>query len=595
MVLENRASLFGKLFKNSVVSHKDFKHNTMPTAKKYSNTIILPVKLKMAAGLLAAFFPLFCLAQPNSPSEPAAPQNNIIPKPVSVSTLKGKPVPIRSGTVLIADKKFAAQAAYLQQQVAGQCGVDLSIRTQQTPKRTAVVLSYDSLLSRPEMYTLEVANNRIKIRARDTEGMVYGIQTLLQLLPLGKGEVILLPALSITDYPRFRYRGMHLDVSRHFFPVSFIKKYIDYMAFHKFNTFHWHLTDDQGWRIEIKSYPRLTEIGAWRDSTLIGHTRATPVRFDATRYGGYYTQDEIREVIRYATMRGITVIPEIDIPGHSRAAIAAYPELSTHPDSVWQVAPLWATFNRHNNVLAPHPKTFAFLKAVFSEVAGLFPAPYIHIGGDECSQIWWKADPATQSFMKTHGLRDEAALQTYFIEQVADYLKEKGKKVIGWDEILEPGLDTSAIIMNWRGVQAAITAAEKGHQVIMSPGKPLYFDFYQSRQKDSLAIGGFNPWDSVYLFEPVPALLSDKRLEHRVLGAQANVWTEYMSYPSKVEYMIFPRMTALSEVLWSPREIRDIDDFRRRLKQAAVRRYQYWQSSYFRNFLEPDVTKATSR
>jgi hexosaminidase len=375
-----------------------------------------------------------------------------------------------------------------------------------------------------------------------------------------------------------------LDVSRHFFPASFVKKYIDYLAFHKMNTFHWHLTDDQGWRIEIKSYPKLTEVGAWRDSTLIGHTRATPVRFDGVRYGGYYTQDEVKDIIHYAAVRGITIIPEVDIPGHSRAAIASYPELSTDPDSSWKVATIWATFNRHNNVLAPNEKTFAFLKAVFGEIADLFPSPYIHVGGDECSKTWWKADPQTQSFMKQHGLKDETELQTYFIQQVIGYLKAKGKKVIGWDEILEPGLDTSAIIMNWRGVKAAITAAENGHEVIMVPGKPLYFDFYQSKERDSLAIGGYNPLDSVYLFEPIPVQIAAKGLSNQVLGAQANVWAEYIAYPSKVEYMIFPRMTALSEVLWTDKNKKDIVDFKRRLEVTAVPRYRFWNSSYYKNF-----------
>jgi hexosaminidase len=529
--------------------------------------------------------PFFCFSQQNSVNNISSSVNNIIPKPVLVQLLENKPVELNGKAIIVADKKFSEQAEYLQQEIKSQCGLDLSIQNKVSKKSSSIVLEYNNEnVDRPEMYLLDIKNNQIKICGQDVQGIVHGIQTLLQLLPLNTSGNILVPTVSIQDYPRFRYRGMHLDVSRHFFPASFVKKYIDYLAFHKMNTFHWHLTDDQGWRIEIKSYPKLTEVGAWRDSTLIGHTRATPVRFDGVRYGGYYTQDEVKDIIHYAAVRGITIIPEVDIPGHSRAAIASYPELSTDPDSSWKVATIWATFNRHNNVLAPNEKTFAFLKAVFGEIADLFPSPYIHVGGDECSKTWWKADPQTQSFMKQHGLKDETELQTYFIQQVIGYLKAKGKKVIGWDEILEPGLDTSAIIMNWRGVKAAITAAENGHEVIMVPGKPLYFDFYQSKERDSLAIGGYNPLDSVYLFEPVPVQIAAKGLSNQVLGAQANVWAEYIAYPSKVEYMIFPRMTALSEVLWTDKNKKDIVDFKRRLEVTAVPRYRFWNSSYYKNF-----------
>ncbi|GAA4729195.1 beta-N-acetylhexosaminidase [Flavisolibacter ginsenosidimutans] len=540
-------------------------------------------KLKKFLALLLFTVPVFCSAQEKDVDNSSL--NNIIPKPVFFRLRTSKTVIITNKTVIVADKQFLAQATYLQQQIETQTGLHLSLHNKPPKNAAAVVLGFDNQrANKPEMYVFDIKSSGVKIVARDVMGIVHGIQTLLQLLPLKAAENISLPALSIEDYPRFRYRGMHLDVSRHFFPVSFIKKYIDYLTFHKFNTFHWHLTDDQGWRIQIKSYPKLTEVGAWRDSTLIGHFRDTPARYDRTRYGGFYTQDEIKDIIHYAAIRGITIIPEIDIPGHSRAAIAAYPELSTNPDTTWDVATAWGMFNRQNNVLAPNEKTFAFLKAVFGEIADLFPSPYIHVGGDECSKIWWKADPRTQAFMKEHDLKDETALQTYFIEQAIADVTAKGKKVIGWDEILEPGLDTSAIIMNWRGVKAAITAAQNGHEVIMSPGKPLYFDYYQSKQKDSLAIGGYTPWDSVYLFEPIPAQIAAQGLSKQVLGVQANVWTEYMAYPSKVEYMIFPRMTALSEVLWTDKNRKNINDFKRRLEQTAVPRYQFWNSSYYKNF-----------
>jgi hexosaminidase len=405
------------------------------------------------------------------------------------------------------------------------------------------------------------------------------------LLPLQKTEKITVPALQIMDYPRFAYRGMHLDVVRHFFPMSYIKKYIDYLAFHKLNTFHWHLTDDQGWRIEILSYPKLNSIGSWRDSTLIGHFKDTPARYDRTRYGGYYTREEVKDILAYADIRGITVIPEIDIPGHSRATITAYPEFSTDPKAAWGVAYTWGMYNRQNNVLAPNPETFRFLRTIFHEIADLFPSPYIHLGGDECSKLWWKKSDSTKSFMRRNGLKDEIALQTYFIEEVSKYLQEKNKKVLGWHEIMEGKLDTSTIVMNWSNDEKAIEAATKGFSVIMTPGKPYYFDHYQSKDpKDSLSIHGYNSLESVYSYDPLPNSIVKKGLSEKILGGQANVWTEYMEHPTKVDYMIFPRMTALSESLWTPGGQKDYPDFLRRLKSYIIPRYQYWNSSWFPDF-----------
>ena len=544
-------------------------------------------RLKIKLFLLLLALPVIGFSQRKS-NEYLSLVNNIIPKPVSVKLSKEKTVVIGNTSVIVADSNFLNQAQYLAEQLQSQCGLRLHIKPVVAKNESAIQLAFDSKqVTQPEMYLLSVKDNRIVIRAKDVAGLVHGIQTLLQLLPLQHVQTASVSPVEIEDYPRFRYRGMHLDVSRHFFPVSFIKKYIDYISFHKFNTFHWHLTDDQGWRIEVKSYPRLTSVGAWRDSTLIGHFRATPARYDGIPYGGFYTQEEVKDVIQYAAIRGITIVPEIDIPGHSRAAIAAYPEFSTSPDTAWQVATTWGTYNRKNNVLAPNEKTFAFLKSVFSEVADLFPSPYVHIGGDECSKIWWKADPGTQAFIKAHGLKDEQALQLYFIEQAIETLHEKGKKVIGWDEILEDDLDTSAIIMNWRGVKAAITAAENGHNVIMTPDKYLYFNYYQSKNRDTLAIGGHLPLDSVYLFEPIPKAIAEQGLSNRVLGAQGNVWTEYIPNFSRLEYMIFPRLTALSEVLWTDSRQKDYNDFKRRLKESAIPRYLFWNSSYFKDYDTP--------
>lgn len=512
----------------------------------------------------------------------------IVPRPVTVKKGSGSRVNLDATTPLYAEAVFAEQAAYAAGQIRQQCGWALALAPfkEGVPAANGIYLVYDTIqINRPEMYTLESGDGRIVVRARDKQGVVYGIQSLLQLLPLEPSKTARVDPVSITDYPRFAYRGMHLDVSRHIFPLSFIKKYIDYLAFHKFNTFHWHLTDDQGWRLEIKSYPKLTEVGAWRKATLIGHFKDTPARYDSTRYGGFYTQDEVREIVKYAAVRGITVVPEIDIPGHSRAAIAAYPELSTRPDTTWEVATTWGMYNRQNNVLAPREATFTFLEKVFSEVADLFPSSYIHVGGDECSKVWWKQSPQAQQFIREKGLKDEKGLQTYFIKFVENVLKRKGKQIIGWHEILEGPVDSTAIVMNWATDKEGTQAALRRHRVIMTPGKPLYFDHYQSKDpKDSLAIHGYNPLEAVYRFDPIPAALRSGDQQRYIIGAQANVWTEYMETPSKVEYMVFPRMTALSEVLWTPEGQRDFTNFKQRLKKNILPRYALWGSSYFKDF-----------
>lgn len=514
----------------------------------------------------------------------------ITPKPVTVLELQKPPVTVDGNTVIVHDDKFSSQASYLQDQIQKQCGLELKAMVATKYKSGAAIqLIFDNsaAIDKEEMYRLQVSGKLVSIRAKTIRGIVNGIQTFLQLLPLEKSSTALIPACNIIDYPRFSYRGMHLDVVRHFFPASYIKKYIDYLTFHKFNTFHWHLTDDQGWRIEILSYPKLNSIGSWRDSTLIGHFNDKPARYDTQRYGGYYTREEIKDIIAYATVRGITIIPEIDIPGHNRATITAYPEFSTDPSASWGVAATWGMFNRQNNVLAPSPATFAFLKKVFQEVADLFPSRYIHLGGDECSKMWWKQTPWIQQFIKDNNLKDEAGLQTYFIKQVSLYLKEKNKKVIGWHEIMEGQLDKSTIVMNWGDDAKAIEAATKGYSVIMTPGKPYYFDHYQSKDpKDSLAIKGYNPLEAVYKYEPVPQSIIKKGLAGKILGGQANVWTEYMGYPTKVDYMIFPRMTAISETLWTPTDQKNYTDFIKRLKENIIPRYKYWNSSWFPAFEE---------
>lgn len=503
--------------------------------------------------------------------------DNITPKPVQV-TRNQAPFHLSNQTSIQSDAKLTRQATYLKNLIAQQTGLNLPL----SKKAGTFIGLRITNGGKPESYELKTYKDSLVIAGRDIKGVVNGIQTLLQLLPLTRSKEVTIPGVSITDYPRFAYRGMHLDVVRHFFDTAYIKKYIDYLTFHKFNTFHWHLTDDQGWRIEMLSYKKLNTIGSWRDATLIGHFFDKPIRYDSTRYGGYYTRAEIKDIIDYASVRGINIIPEIDIPGHCRAVIAAYPEFSTRPDTTWNVAITWGMFNRQNNVLAPRKATFDFLKTVYQEIADLFTSPYIHLGGDECSKMWWKQDPETQKFIREKGLKDEDDLQAYFIKQVSTYLTEKKKKVIGWHEIMEGEIDPSDIIMDWKNDSIAIAATKKNHSVIMTPSTPLYLNQYQSKvNKDSLAAGGYNPLESVYNYDPISARM-DKRYQGMILGAQGCVWTEYIGNSSKVDYVIFPRLTALSEVLWSPKESKDYKDFLRRLPSMQAR-YQFWNSHYFKS------------
>ena len=380
-----------------------------------------------------------------------------------------------------------------------------------------------------------------------------------------------IPSMVIEDSPRFQYRGMMLDVSRHFMPISFIKKFIDIIAMHKMNTFHWHLTDDQGWRIEIKKYPKLTEVGSKRKETLVGHSYETPIslgimkkypKFDGIPHEGYYTQEEIKDVIEYANKRYVTIIPEIDIPGHTSSMIAAYPELGSSKENIG-VKTLWGV---QNDILNINETTFEFLENMFSEIIDLFPSKYIHIGGDEARKIQWKNSKIIQNQMKELGLKDENELQSYFIKRVEKFLNSKGKKIIGWDEIIDGGLAPNATVMSWRGEEGAIHAAKSGHDAIMTPTSHCYFDYYQDKpNNEPLAIGGLLPLKKVYLYEPIPQGLS-KEESKKILGAQGNLWTEYIKKPKDVEYMIIPRMTALSEVVWSPRKLRNLNEFKKRLK-----------------------------
>ncbi|MCK6618496.1 MAG: beta-N-acetylhexosaminidase [Cyclobacteriaceae bacterium] len=410
----------------------------------------------------------------------------------------------------------------------------------------------------PEGYRLTVNQNGITIQAGTAAGLFYGVQSFIQLAADAKQ----IPFVEIEDQPRFAYRGLHLDVGRHMFPVDFIKKYIDLMARFKFNRFHWHLTEDQGWRIEIKKYPKLQQIAAYRKETVVGHAGKSKV-YDGTPYGGYYTREEIKDVVEYARQRFITIIPEIELPGHSQAALAAYPELGC-TGGPYEVATTWGVFE--NVYCAGKEETFNFLQDVLDEVVELFPSEYIHIGGDECPKASWKKCKHCQSRIKKEKLKDEHELQSYFIQRIEKYLNSKGRQIIGWDEILEGGLAPNATVMSWRGEAGGIEAAKQKHRVIMTPGNWCYFDHYQdTTATEPLAIGGFTPVREVYSYEPIPPQLTAQEAT-LILGAQANLWTEYIKTPAHAEYMAYPRACALAEVVWSDANSRDYANFVKRLK-----------------------------
>jgi hexosaminidase len=476
---------------------------------------------------------------------------------------------LSSNTQLLADETFDFSIAFLKEFVEQRS----AIRFRVSESDSKIIFQFDETISSEDGYKLDIQRKEIIVAAKTDAGAFYAVQTLRQLLPEGlenqsfKGDKIYLQAQHIEDAPQFAYRGMHLDVGRHFFPVEFIKKYIDMLALLKMNTFHWHLTEDQGWRIEIKKYPKLQEVAAWRDETLIGHYNDMPHQFDGKRYGGYYTQEEVKEIVAYAKARHITVIPEIEMPGHSQAAIAAYPHLGCtgeNPD----VAKLWGVFE---DIYCPKEETFAFLEDVLEEVMELFPSTYIHIGGDEAPKTRWKNCESCQQTIQKEGLKDEHELQSYFITRTEKYLNSKGRQIIGWDEILEGGLAPNATVMSWRGVEGAVAAAKQGHKVIMTPTSHCYFDYYQSNNDtEPLAIGGFLPLEKVYHFNPIPEGLTTEESQF-VMGAQGNVWTEYMKDEQQVEYMAFPRAVALSEVLWTSKEHRNYEDFVKRLEHFQKR------------------------
>jgi hexosaminidase len=505
---------------------------------------------------------LFACTKKNTVPEP--PAVSIVPQPVALSVANN--YFILNDTVTI--------SANLTEELSAVSFLIDFFKTQNVPTKiitdTIADITFRSFVSEkylPEGYYHMVVNAEgVDIFSTSASGLFYGTQSLMQLIVQEKKDWQV-PYLTLTDFPRFSWRGLHLDVSRHFFPVDFVKRYIDLMARYKFNTFHWHLTEDQGWRIEIKKYPKLQEVAAYRKETLIGHYSAQPHQYDGQRYGGYYTQEEIKEVVAYAAERFVTIVPEIEMPGHALAALSAHPHLGCL-GGPYETATLWGVFD--DVYCAGKESTFTFLEDVLDEVIELFPGQYIHIGGDECPKTRWKECAQCQKRMKVEGLSDEHELQSYFIQRIEKYLNARGKKIIGWDEILEGGLAPNAAVMSWRGEEGGIAAAKAGHDVVMTPGFALYFDHYQGDpQNEPVAIGGNTSLKKVYSYEPIPASL-DQNEQRFILGAQANVWTEYIKTPEHVEYMTYPRALALAEVVWSPKEARDWTSFVNRLTHQYV-------------------------
>jgi hexosaminidase len=489
----------------------------------------------------------------------------IIPQPVRVQ-VGGAPFVLTSGTAVHTGPGLTPSAATQFRQYVRTVGrLALSAKPGTTG---GIYLRLDSqTVTHPEGYRLVVAPGRITVTGHDEAGIFYGLQSLSQLLPAGTGRALRVPGCVVEDYPRFGYRGMHLDVSRHMFPMPVLKKWVDVLAFYKINTLHWHLTDDQGWRIEIKKYPRLQTVAAYRSETLIGHKKELPHRFDGQRYGGYYTQAEARELVRYAAARHITVIPEIEMPGHALAALAAYPALGC-TGGPYQTATFWGVFD--DVFCAGNEETFEFLENVLDEVAAIFPSRYLHIGGDECPKVRWHACPKCQARMQAEHLPDERALQSYFIRRISQHLAAKNRRIIGWDEIMEGGLTPGATVMSWTGEQGGLEAARLGHAAIMTPEKYVYLDYYQSLYAtDSLAAGGYTPLSKIYGYEPVPASLSAAQAQY-IRGVQANMWSEYLPNPRKAEYMLFPRMLALAEIAWSPKAARNYPAFLQRTRAHGL-------------------------
>ena len=507
---------------------------------------------------------------------------DVVPLPKEITQETGEAFSLTSATKIIypeGNDKMKRNAEFLAEYINIATGLKTSVSTESLVEN-AIILATGLDSDNLEAYNINVNSKTITITGATEAGVFYGIQTLRKATPIEKAGTVQYSAVNINDEPRFGYRGMSLDVARHFQPVDFVKKYIDMLALHNVNRFHWHLTEDQGWRIEIDSYPKLTEIGSMRSETVIGRNSG---EYDGIPHGGYYTKEELRDVVEYAKERYITVIPEVDLPGHMLAALTAYPELGC-TGGPYKVVGEWGVFD--DILCAGKEETFTFLEAVLTEVMEIFPSEYIHIGGDEAPKTRWEECPHCQARIKELGLTDknghkaEHYLQSYVTARVEKFLNSHGRRIIGWDEILEGELAPNATVMSWRGMDGGIQAARMGHDVIMTPTTYAYFDYYQAQNTDEepLGIGGFLPLEQVYSFEPAPDILTDDEKKH-ILGPQANLWTEYIKEPWHVEYMVLPRLAAMSEVQWMQPENKNYENFLERLPRL-IKHYDKLDYTY---------------
>ena len=498
------------------------------------------------------------------------PQDNtisIIPQPQSVVEMDGTFTITKDTRICLDDmsEEMLRVAGFLNERLRQAAGFELEVVSEPGKDNFIAFRNTEGV---PESYTMNAGPDSFVVGYADGAGAFYAIQTLLQLLPVEifsqevrKGIEWTIPCCSISDAPRFKYRGMHLDVCLHYFDLEFLKRYIDIMAAHKVNRFHWHLTEDQGWRLEIKKYPLLTEKGQWRKETVIGSLGSGI--YDGIPHGGYYTQEQVKELVKYAADRYVTIIPEIELPGHALAAIACYPELSCGLEDHYETATRWGIFKQ---VYCPKESTFAFLEDVFDEVFELFPSELVHIGGDECPKASWKACPDCQALIKKLGLKDEYELQSYFVTRMEKYINSKGRQIIGWDEILQGGLAPNAKVMSWLGEEGGIKAAQQHHEVVMSPHQKYYLDYWQADPySEPLAMSGPTTLRTMYEYEPVPEVLTVEESKY-IIGVEGCVWTEYMPTPERVEYMAWPRMCAIAETGWTHSE-KDWDGFTRRLEK----------------------------
>jgi len=491
----------------------------------------------------------------------------LVPLPLNVKAYEGK-FTLPNKVIISAKTKDELNVAGFLKAYLNEIGKAATITSDAKLAAIKLEIGTTKAPKNPEGYQLTVNKTGATITASAGAGLFYGSQTLMQLLPTKSQPTVMLPYVSINDEPTFKWRGNMLDVARHFFSVAFVKKYIDNLAAYKINTFHWHLTDDQGWRIEIKKYPKLTQISAFRNESLIGAQqllkKPEDFKYDATPYGGFYTQDQIKEVIAYAQKRYITIVPEIEMPGHSVSVLAAYPELACKPGP-YQTRTQWGI---SEDIVCPSEQTFQFFEDVLTEVVQLFPGKYVHIGGDEAPKDRWRESDLVKDIMKRENIDDVEKVQGWFNSRIEKFLMSKGKKLVGWDEILEGGITPSSTIMSWRGEKGGIEAARHGNEVVMSPSTHLYFDHGQNpvphSPEEPLMIGGYHSLEKVYSYNPLSSELTPE--QHKlILGPQANLWTEYITTPEKAEYMLFPRLLALSEVAWTPYAKKDYNNFQQRL------------------------------